>query len=204
MKVLGGHGWLDALRDVDALLEGHFVLSSGLHSREYVQCARLLQHPDRVAEAAKAMVEGLGADIEGSPESVAAPAMGGIVVGYEVARAWGCRSIWAERAAGGSLAFRRGFSLGRGERVVVVEDVVTTAGSVRELIDLCRASGAVVVGAAVLVDRSGGSVNWDVPVVSLVQLAGEQWEPASCPLCREGVPTMRPGSRPEMGTKGRS
>lgn len=200
MKVLGGHTWLDALREVDALLEGHFVLSSGLHSPEYIQCARLLEHPERVAAAAAAIVAGLESEIPEAPQTIAAPALGGIVVGYEVARAWRCRSIWAERGADGALAFRRGFSVRPGERVVVVEDVVTTAGSVRELIDLCSACEAEVVGAAVLVDRSGGELEWDLPIVSLVRLEGTQWEPEACPMCAEGVPTAKPGSRRDGGT----
>jgi orotate phosphoribosyltransferase len=128
---------------------------------------------------------------------VVSPAIGGIVLGHEVARAWGARAIWAERTGPeGELALRRGFALAPGERVVTVEDVVTTAGSLRELVALCRASGAEVVGAGALVDRSGGRVDWDIPWAALVEIDVEQHAVESCPQCAAGLPAVKPGSRP--------
>lgn len=189
--------WLQRLRDRGALLEGHFRLSSGLHSPRYVQCAQFLQYPSEAAEAAEALVERLDPLIGERPTAVVSPAIGGIVMGQEVARAWGCRAIWAERAAEDEdLRFRRGFRLEPGDRVVAVEDVITTAGSIRELISRVEQIGTVVVAAAFLVDRSGGRIEWHVPAVSLVELEIPKYDPESCPQCAEGVPVDRPGSRP--------
>jgi len=189
---------LDRFRLVGALLEGHFRLTSGLHSPGYLQSALVLQHP-REAEACGAAlaerVRGLGAQV------VLSPALGGIVIGQEVGRALGIRAIFAERQDG-RLTLRRGFALEPGERVLVVEDVVTTGGSTRETIDLARAAGAVVVGAAAIIDRSGGqpvaggpepvagglqaSGRLDVPFHSLAEVSLPTYEPESCPLCPAG------------------
>ncbi len=189
-------GWMERLRARGAFLEGHFRLSSGLHSPSYVQCALLLQYPEDAAAAGAALVERLSQRIAPAPEAIVSPAIGGIVLGHEVARAWGSRALWAERAgAETGLTFRRGFSLLPGERVVAVEDVVTTAGSLRELAALCRASQAEVVGVAALVDRSAGGVEWDVPWASLVEIEVEQHRPESCPQCAAGIPAVKPGSR---------
>jgi orotate phosphoribosyltransferase len=190
-------GWIDRLRARGALLEGHFRLSSGLHSPSYVQCALLLQHPDDAAAAGGELAERLARRVATPPETIVSPAIGGIVLGHEVARAWGARAVWAERSGPeGGLAFRRGFALSPGERVVAVEDVVTTAGSLREVVDLCREAGAEVVGVATLVDRSGGSVTWELPWASLVEIEVAQHPPASCPQCAAGIPAVKPGSRP--------
>lgn len=189
-------GWIERLRDRGALLEGHFRLSSGLHSPRYVQCALLLQHPGEAAAAGAALAERLSAHIAPAPDTIVSPAIGGIVLGHEVACAWGSRAIWAERGETGELAFRRGFALSPGERVVAVEDVVTTAGSLRELVSLCRAAQTEVVGVGALVDRSGGRLEWDVPWVSLVEIEVEQHRPETCPQCAAGVPAVKPGSRP--------
>jgi orotate phosphoribosyltransferase len=190
--------WIERLRARGALLEGHFRLSSGLHSSRYVQCALLLQHPADAAEAAAALVGRMTGQVDGPPDAIVSPAIGGIVLGQEVARAWGTRAIWAERGdAEGELTFRRGFALAPGERVVAVEDVVTTAGSLRELVSLCRAARARVVGAAALVDRSGGTVEWDLPWSSLVEIEVEQHPPEACPQCAAGIPVVKPGSRPD-------
>src|SRR5678816_10372 len=180
------------IRDrVGALLEGHFRLTSGLHSSGYLQCALVLQHP-REAEACGVgiaeRVRSLGATV------VLSPALGGIVIGHEVARALGVRAIFAERQDG-TLTLRRGFSLGAGDRVLVVEDVVTTGGSTRETIDVARAQGASVVGAAAIIDRSGGSQNLDVPFHALATIALPTYQPESCPLCAAGQPVVKPGSR---------
>ena len=190
--------WIERLRARGALLEGHFRLSSGLHSPRYVQCALLLQHPGDAGAAGAELAARLGERIQPAPDAIVSPAIGGIVLGHEVARAAGARAVWAERAGpAGELAFRRGFALAPGERVVAVEDVVTTAGSLKELIALCRASGAEVVGAGALVDRSGGRLDWDIPWAALVEIEVEQHAAGSCPLCAARLPIIKPGSRPD-------
>jgi orotate phosphoribosyltransferase len=182
---------LDRFRRAGALLEGHFRLTSGLHSPGYLQCALVLQHP-REAEALGAAiadrVRGLGV------QTVLSPALGGIVIGQEVGRALGVRAIFAERQDG-RLTLRRGFALERGEKVLVVEDVVTTGGSTRETIDVAREAGAVVVGAAAIIDRSGGQQKIDVPFHVLAEVSLPTYDPASCPLCLAGQPVVKPGSR---------
>ena len=182
---------LDRFRRAGGLLEGHFRLTSGLHSSGYLQCALVLQHP-REAEACGAAlaerVRSLGAQV------VLSPALGGIVIGQEVGRALGIRAIFAERQDG-RLTLRRGFALEPGEKVLVVEDVVTTGGSTRETIDVARAAGAVVVGAAAIIDRSGGRQPLDVPFHSLAEVSLPTYEPESCPLCLAGQPVVKPGSR---------
>jgi orotate phosphoribosyltransferase len=182
---------LDRFRRVGALLEGHFRLTSGLHSPGYLQCALVLQHP---AEA-----EACGVDIAERVRSLGAgvvlsPALGGIVIGQEVARALGVRAIFAERQDG-RLTLRRGFSLSPGEKVLVVEDVVTTGGSTQETVDVARAAGATVVGAAAIIDRSGGKQRIDVPFHALATVALPTYEAETCPLCVEGKPVVKPGSR---------
>jgi orotate phosphoribosyltransferase len=182
---------LDVFRREQALLEGHFRLSSGLHSPGFLQCALVLQHP-RQAEA-------LGRDLAErvrslEAQTVLSPALGGIVIGQEVGRALGVRAVFAERQEG-TLTLRRGFSLASGERVLVVEDVVTTGGSTRETIEVARAAGAQVVGAAAIIDRSGGTRQLDVPFEALAELALPTYDPATCPLCAAGVPVVKPGSR---------
>jgi orotate phosphoribosyltransferase len=182
---------LAVFRRSGALLEGHFRLSSGLHSPGYLQCALVLQHP-REAEALGAalgnLVRPLGA------VTVLSPALGGIVIGQEVGRALGVRAIFAERQDG-ALSLRRGFALDPGERVLVVEDVVTTGGSTRETMDVARAAGAVVVGACAIVDRSGGKQGLDVPFHALLPMAVTTYQPEDCPLCKSGSPVVKPGSR---------
>jgi orotate phosphoribosyltransferase len=182
---------LDRFRQVGALLEGHFRLTSGLHSPGYLQCALVLQHPHH-AEACGAeiadRVRGLGAQV------VLSPALGGIVIGQEVGRALGIRAIFAERQDG-QLMLRRGFALATGEKVLVVEDVVTTGRSTRETMDVARAAGADVVGAASIIDRSGGQQGLDVPYHALATIALPTYQPESCPLCAAGQPVVKPGSR---------
>lgn len=182
---------LDTFRRVGALLEGHFRLTSGLHSPGYLQSALVLQHP-RDAEACGAAiaerVRHLGV------QAVLSPALGGIVIGQEVARALGVHAIFAERQDG-ALTLRRGFALTPGERVLVVEDVVTTGGSTRETIEVARAAGARVVGAASIIDRSGGQQALDVPYVALATISLPTYPPESCPMCATGQPVVKPGSR---------
>lgn len=198
----GQEAWLDRLRARGALLEGHFRLSSGLHSPHYVQCALFLQHPDEARRAAEALAAGLRERIPEPPAAVVSPAIGGIVLGHELGRALGCRAVWVERVADGRLDLRRGFAFAPGEPVVAVEDVVTTAGSLRELVRVVEARGARVVGVASLVDRSGDRVPWDVPAVRLVRLEGVQHPAEACPQCRAGIPVEKPGSRPDPGPRG--
>jgi orotate phosphoribosyltransferase len=182
---------LDLFRRVGALLEGHFRLTSGLHSPGYLQCALVLQHP-REAEACGA---GIAERVRGlAPTVVLSPALGGIVIGHEVARALGVRAIFAERQDG-TLTLRRGFSLDAADRVLVVEDVVTTGGSTRETIEAACAAGARVVGAAAIIDRSGGNQNLDVPFHALATVSLPTYQPDACPLCARGEPVVKPGSR---------
>ena len=191
--------WLERLRARGALLEGHFRLTSGLHSPVYIQCARLLQHPADAEAVARALVERLAPEVGKPPAVVLSPAIGGIVLGHEVARAWGARAIWAERGSSGALALRRGFAIERGERVVAVEDVVTTAGSLRELVALAERAGGRVVAAAAIVDRSGGALAWSMPWTALVTLDAPRFDPVECAQCAAGVPPVKPGSRPPTG-----
>ena len=182
---------LDRFRRVGALLEGHFRLTSGLHSSGYLQCALVLQHPAEAEACGAAIAERVRAL---SPGVVLSPALGGIVIGQEVGRALGVRAIFAERQDG-KLTLRRGFSIARGERVLVVEDVVTTGGSTQETIDVARAAGATVVGAAAIIDRSSGTQRIDVPFHALATIALPTYQPEGCPLCAEGKPVVKPGSR---------
>lgn len=182
---------LDLLRSSGAWLEGHFRLSSGLHSSAYLQCALVLQHPPFAAELGAALARETRA---ASPTVVLSPALGGIVIGHEVARALGVRAVFAERD-GGRLTLRRGFTLEPGDRVLVIEDVVTTGLSTRETIDVARAAGASVSGAGAIIDRSDGHAQLDVPFVALMSLQVPAWDQAACPLCLQGLPLVKPGSR---------
>jgi orotate phosphoribosyltransferase len=182
---------MQLFRETGAYLKGHFRLTSGLHSSEYLQSALVLQRPE--------MAEGLGREMASrlpKADVVVSPAIGGLIIGHEVARALGSRFIFAERDAAGKMTLRRGFSVRPGETSVVVEDVVTTGGSTREVIELLRALGAQVVGAGSIMDRSGGRADLGVPRVALATLDVVSWPPEECPLCRQGVPVEKPGSRP--------
>ncbi|MGD9904549.1 MAG: orotate phosphoribosyltransferase [Vicinamibacterales bacterium] len=182
---------LQLFRDSGAFLEGHFRLSSGLHSPGYLQCALVLQHPDRAA----ALGAGIAAATRAwSPTVVLSPALGGIVIGHEVGRALGVRAIFAERTEG-TLALRRGFTLSPADRVLVVEDVLTTGGSTRETIDVATAHGASVVGAASIMDRSGGRHGLAVPYAALCPMDLPTYPPDACPLCAAGSEAVKPGSR---------
>ena len=182
---------LDLFRRSGALLEGHFRLTSGLHSSGYLQCALVLQYPPHAAALGAAL--GALARDRGAT-AVLSPALGGIVIGHEVGRALGVRAIFAERQDG-ALTLRRGFRLDAADRVLVVEDVVTTGGSTRETVEVARAAGATVVGAASIIDRSGAPARLDVPFVSLARYPLPTYEEADCPLCKTGVPVVKPGSR---------
>jgi orotate phosphoribosyltransferase len=187
---------LDVFRRSGALLEGHFRLTSGLHSSGYLQCALVLQHPQHAEALGRALAErtrGL------RPTLVLSPALGGIVIGQEVGRALAVRAIFAERQDGG-LTLRRGFIISENDRVLVVEDVLTTGQSTRETMQVVAASGGQIVGAASIVDRSGGAEraagDLGVPYVSLLDVDLPTYEPDKCPLCAQGLPVVKPGSRP--------
>ncbi|MDE3179644.1 MAG: orotate phosphoribosyltransferase [Acidobacteriota bacterium] len=182
---------LEIFRAHEAILEGHFILSSGLHSDRYIQCALVLQHP-RVAEQLCSLLAQKFAHIKASV--VVAPALGGILVAHEVARALGIRALFTERHEG-AMHLRRGFTLQPGERALVVEDVITTGLSTRETIQCVEAAGAKVAAAGALIDRSGGGVDLGIPRSALVTLRVENYNPAACPLCQAGIPAVKPGSR---------
>jgi len=190
---------LDVFREAGALLEGHFLLSSGLHSPKYLQCALVLQDPARAERLCGQLARAFADE---RVETVIGPAMGGILVAYELARALGATAIFAERDEG-RMRLRRGFRIEPGRRVLLAEDVVTTGGSLREVLALAREAGAEVVGVAALVDRtSGRDPRFGTPLTALVQLDVPTHMPEECPLCREGVPVVKPGSRTAAGRKG--
>jgi orotate phosphoribosyltransferase len=181
---------LDRFRASGALLEGHFRLSSGLHSGGYLQCALVLQHP----ADAEALGSALAVKVRDlRPDVVLSPAMGGLIIGHEVARALGIRAIFAERHEG-KLTLRRGFAINPGERVLVVEDVLTTGLSTRETIEVARSEGGEVVGAVAIIDRSE-TPGLDVPFASLARYAIPNYQPEACPMCAKGEPMVKPGSR---------
>ncbi|MBS1876455.1 MAG: orotate phosphoribosyltransferase [Acidobacteria bacterium] len=184
---------LELFKKTGAYLKGHFRLTSGLHSPEYLQCALVLQYPDNAELLGRELADRLGA--HGKVNVVASPAIGGLIIGHEVARRLGARFIFTERDAANAMVLRRGFSIDKDETVVVVEDVVTTGGSSREVIDVLRAAGASVLGAGSIIDRSGGHVELGVPRVALATLKVISYPPDNCPLCAAGSPVVKPGSR---------
>ena len=182
---------IDQFRKTGALLEGHFQLSSGLHSTVYLQCALVLQFPENAEAFGKAIAEkfqGQGIQL------VASPAIGGIVIGHEVARALGARFVWTEREAG-QMTLRRGFTVAPGEKTLVVEDVITTGGSTRDTIEALTRAGANVIAAASIIDRSAGSADVGVPLTALASLKVLSVEAAVCDACKLGEPVVKPGSR---------
>jgi len=183
---------LEVFRQAGALLEGHFLLSSGLHSPKYLQCALVLEDPARAERLCRQLARAFTDD---RIECVVGPALGGILVAYELARALGARSLFTERQDG-KMTLRRGFAVRPGERILLAEDVVTTGGSLREVQDLVLAAGAKVVAVAALVDRtSGRDPGFGVPLASLVKVDVPTYPPESCPLCEAGQPVVKPGSR---------
>lgn len=182
---------IQKFKQTGALLEGHFVLSSGLHSPLYLQCALVLQHPREAEEFGRAIADYFRSE---NIETVAAPAIGGIVIGHEVARALGARFIWTERQ-NGEMTIRRGFSIAPGERILVLEDVVTTGGSTRETVEALRAAGGNVVAAASIIDRSSGKADVGVPRIALATLDVPSIEAVVCEACKRGEPAVKPGSR---------
>ncbi|MDD2485743.1 MAG: orotate phosphoribosyltransferase [bacterium] len=182
---------LNIFNRTGVLQEGHFRLTSGYHSPQYMQCAQLLQYP---VEAGLLCSEIAVRFKEEEVDVVMGPAVGGIIVAYEIARAIGCRSLFCERE-NGQMALRRGFHLAVGERVLVVEDVVTTGGSVSEAMKLVRQADAKLVGVGLLVDRSAGKVDFGVKTEALLKMSIEKYPPEDCPLCKQGLPVIKPGSR---------
>jgi orotate phosphoribosyltransferase len=183
---------LNLFRRSGALLDGHFRLSSGLHSTGYLQCALVLSQPSDAEALGGAVADRVRAF---RPTVVLSPALGGVVIGQEVGRALGVRAIFAERQDG-MLMLRRGFMIAGTDRVLVVEDVLTTGGSTRETIKVAEAAGGLVVGVASIVDRSGGTARFEVPYVSLLDVDLPTYQPDACPLCAKGLPVVKPGSRP--------
>ena len=182
---------IDQFRATGALLEGHFQLSSGLHSTVYLQCALVLQFPERAEAFGRALADVFQGQVI---QLVASPAIGGIVIGHEVARALGARFVWTERDAG-QMTLRRGFTIAPGEKTLIVEDVITTGGSTRETIETVRKAGADVMGAAAIIDRSGGSADVGVRLTSLASLRVLSVESSVCDACKLGEPVVKPGSR---------
>ena len=185
---------LDEFRAAGALLEGHFILSSGLHSPRYLQCARVLMDPARASRLAAALVDTLPADLRAQIEIVVSPAMGGVIIGHEMGRALGVEAIFVERPTG-TFELRRGFSLSAGQKVLLVEDVVTTGLSSREAIAAAEAAGGAVIAAAALVDRSGGGADFDVPFFPLLRLNVPAYGADALPPELAAIPAEKPGSR---------
>ncbi len=186
---------IEHFKDTGALLDGHFVLSSGLHSPRYLQCALALRVPEHAERFAAMLVEKLSPLLESEKVgTVAAPAIGGLVIGFATAQILDLPFIWTERQSG-IMTVRRGFSLTPGERVLVVEDVITTGGSTRECIAALEENGAKVVAAASIIDRSNGIADVGVPRVSLLEMDAKSYPPHECPLCAEGIEAIKPGSR---------
>lgn len=190
-SVLSAAEILDLFRKCGALLEGHFLLTSGLHSPQYLQCALVLQYPRHAEQLCRQLAEGLKTT---KPEIVIAPAIGGILVAHEVARALHARALFTERQEG-KMTLRRGLHIAPGERALVVEDVWTTGGSTREVMEVVREAKGIVVGVGALVDRSGGRVDFGVRRHALVTLEVPAYPPEACPLCRQGLAAVKPGSR---------
>ncbi len=181
---------LEHFKSNDALLEGHFILSSGLHSPKYLQCALALQFPADAAKFGRAIAEHF---TDAEIETVASPAIGGLIIGYEVAKALNVRFIWTERE-NGVMTVRRGFSVKEGEKILVVEDVITTGGSTRECIEALESRGAKVVGAASIIDRSNGAADVGVKRIALASLDVPTYKPEICPMCENGEEAVKPGS----------
>ena len=188
---------LALFRQTGAYLTGHFRLTSGLHSAEYLQCALVLQNPEYAGIFGRQLADELQAlgHIQ-RVDVVCSPAIGGLIIGHEVARNLEARFIFTERGADGKMQLRRGFSIGEGETAVVVEDVITTGGSSAEVIEILQSGGAKVLAAGSIIDRSGGMADLGVARVALATLAPQSYEPEKCPMCARGEPVVKPGSRP--------
>jgi orotate phosphoribosyltransferase len=188
---------LDLFRSTGAYLQGHFRLTSGLHSGEYMQCALVLRHPAAAEQLGRMLAEELGTITGEKTGLVVSPALGGLIIGHEVARALGTPFLFTERdPETRKMSLRRGFTVEPGETAVVVEDVITTGGSTQDVIDVLRGAGARVLAAGSIIDRSGGKADVGVPRAALATLQVATYSPEECPLCRQGIPVVKPGSRP--------
>jgi orotate phosphoribosyltransferase len=188
---------LELFRFTGAYLEGHFRLTSGLHSDRYLQCALVLEHPKAAEKLGKMLANSLQAKLAAGVSVVVSPALGGLIIGHEVARALGCRHIFTERdPESRKMVLRRGFSVESGETACVVEDVITTGGSTVDVIAVLQGAGAKVAAAGSIIDRSGGTADVGVPRVALATLNVAAYTPEECPLCRQGIRLVKPGSRP--------
>lgn len=184
---------IEILKEAGVLLEGHFRLTSGRHSNKYLQCAKIFRNTKYSEELCAALAEQFAAE---GVEVVIGPAMGAVQMAYEVSRHLKCENFFAEREADGKMALRRGFEVKPGMKVLLVEDVVTTGGSVKEVLELVKAAGADVVGIGSIVDRTGGKIDFGVPFKAVISVEVESWEPENCPLCKEGkIELVKPGSR---------
>ena len=188
---------LKLFKETGALLEGHFLLTSGLHSPQYFQCAKVLQYPQHAQKLCWEIAYNYMSE---KVNVVIGPALGGIVVAQEVARLMNARSIFSERE-NGRMTLRRGFEIKPNEKVLVVEDVVTTGGSINEVIGLVKEAGAQLIGVGFLVDRSMGRITFDVPKFSVIQMDVVTYQPDDCPLCKKNIPLVKPGSRKSEDSK---
>jgi len=191
MTTLSERETLELYEKTGALMRGHFRLTSGLHSDIYLQSALVLQYPEHAARLGEALAAPY---TDARAQTVLAPAIGGILVAHEVARALGVRALFTEREDG-AMRLRRCFTLTPGERCLVVEDIITTGGSTREVVECVRASGGSVIGVGSLIDRSGGTAAFDVRRASLATVSASTWPPEACPLCKSGGHAIKPGSR---------
>lgn len=179
---------IDLLKTTGVIIEGHFLLTSGKHSNLFLQCSQLLQYPEHAGYVGRLMAEPFQ---ESGVQAVIGPALGGIILAYEIARALGTRALYAEPYEG-RMILRRGFSINRQEKILVVEDAVTTGGSVQKVLDLMYELGAYPVGVSVMIDRTAGQLNFDLPTESMLAMEIESYKPADCPLCRAGKPLTKP------------
>lgn len=184
---------MEILQEAGVLLEGHFKLTSGRHSNKYLQCAKIFRNTKYSEELCGALAEKFSNE---NIKTVIGPAMGAVQMAYEVSRSLKCENFFTERGDDGKMTLRRGFTINPGDRVLIVEDVVTTGGSVKEVIDLVKSAGGVVVGVGSIVDRTCGKIDFGVPFKAVISIDVESWEPENCPLCKSGAPApIKPGSR---------
>ncbi|HZK34510.1 MAG TPA: orotate phosphoribosyltransferase [Bacillota bacterium] len=181
---------IDYMKKIGVLKQGHFKLTSGLHSQQYMQCAAVFEQPKHAGVLVSVLKEKLPTKVD----TVVAPAIGGICMGYELAASLGCRSIFAERQ-NSEMTLRRGFQLKAGEKVLIAEDVVTTGGSVKEVLEIVKVAGCELIGVACLVDRSNGKADFGIPFYSLLEMEVATYQPEACPLCQQGIGIDKPGSR---------
>jgi len=179
---------IEMLKNTGVIMEGHYLLTSGRHSAKFLQCSQLLQHPEHAEKVCRAMAEPY---IDREVDTVIGPAMGGVILSYETARFIGARAIFTEPSEG-KMVLRRGFRIKQGEKMLVVEDAVSTGGSVRKVIDIIKAHDAETVGIAIMIDRTAGKIDLGVPVTALLTMEIESYPAKDCPLCHEGIPLQKP------------